>query len=170
MSYVQVVQEFRSLTGSVWPDSGRCCEKVRYGAPECCYQIIDGAELTFTRQELAWLPVTFGASVRQREDGMFVLNRAVWGKQALIRSLRDGILADTLECASHPTRPLLDEHGIVVGVVLINGCNTALALESYRQKAGRLQALWMEAVHRWGSKPYYALVGMEKSDWIVVKG
>lgn len=151
---------FQQVTGTK-RESGYCCERVRQGVPECCYQLLDGAELTFTRREREML----GVPVVPRQDGMFVLDRQYWSCERLEHSLFRGRLSRTLECASHPTRPVVD-HGLVLAVAVIDGCNADVS--DYGRWDGVLLALWQKAVDLVGVKPYYGLSGMEKKSWTIL--
>lgn len=158
--YLAISAEFGRLTRSKWPH-GWCCQKVRHGAPECCYQIVDGAELTFTTAEIAVLRLP---AVRQREDGMWVLDRRHWTPRQIGTSLHKGILADVIECRSHPTRPVV-EHGTVVDVVAVAGCNRDVGWEAYQAYASQFRRLWQEVVWALGVKPYYGVPHLVKSSW-----
>lgn len=161
LRYAAIVKSFQALTGATWPLSGRCCERTRQGAPECCYQIVDGADLTFTVAEREILISQGGAFgvldfALRADDGMFVLDREVWAPPSRIeQSLNGGPLANTLECASHPTRPIVAPSGKVAGVALLLHCNGRVALDHYRKERAALEALWEAAVALVGVKPYY---------------
>lgn len=165
--YRGLVWAFRKVTDGVWEESGRCCEKVRDGAPECCYQIVDGADLTFTQREVSLL-VEEGVPdyVFQPRDGLWVLDRLEMPPTEMYAALRDGWLADTLECASHPTRPIVVGR-TVVGVVLIDGCNAMKSLGTYVRARRLLMGLWQEALDLVGPKPYYVTYAV-KPGWIVL--
>lgn len=163
-AYIDVVAAFRLLTNTVHAESGRCCANVRDGAPQCCYQIADGEDLTFTATEIGLLGLKRGFV--QREDGMFVFDRDWWTPEILADGLHDGWLAMTLECAAHPTRPLIVD-GIVTGVVVIDDCNGLLALEKYRQNKELLLRLWQEAVTLTGVKTYYVTYGI-RPGWVLL--
>jgi len=161
-----LVREFRRITGVINPISGRCCENVRDGSPECCYQIADGADLTFTKKEIAilnWDQKMF--SYRKRGE-VFILNRDVWTPEAILKETNDGMLANTLECASHPTRPIIIQK-TVVGVAVINACNRDIALTKYAELRSELMDLWVRAVKLTGVKPYYVTWGVKK-DWAIL--
>jgi hypothetical protein len=160
IQYAQMVSSFSAITHGVG-ESGRCCEKVRHGIPECCYQVVDGAELTFTEEEVRVIGVPM---VLRKLDGVFVLDRTWWDAERLADSMHNGMLSRTLECASHPTRPVVRD-GLVVDVVVINGCNADLMLEKYRRHSDILLSLWQAAVMNLGMKPYYGHPGMLKDDW-----
>ena len=154
--YEDLVAQFRRLTGHTG-DNGRCCAVTRGGVPQCCFQIADGDELTFTMRE-AYLLMELGmpeAGFRPGLGGsMFVLNRSLWNPTVILDSTHDGALANTLECASHPTRPVIVD-GIVVAVVVVKDCNTPVALEAYRDCALTFRRMWQEAFDLVGMKPYY---------------
>lgn len=160
--YKKIVSDFRFLTGAVGPN-GRCCEDTWDGAPRCCYQIADGAPLIFTDKEMSILDrmdVDFRTSWTDWPDGrrgpnlIGALSRTGMDRAAILRSTHTGSLANTLECASHPTRPVVIS-GRVVAVVVVKDCNTRVALESYRDDMLTLRALWQRAVNLLGMKPYY---------------
>lgn len=172
LQYQHVVEQFRALTNHRHTTSMRCCVRVRGrdDAPECCYQIVDGIdEPTFTPAEVVimWTLGLPPNALKAREDGMWVLNRADWTTKSLSESLHDGLLANSLECASHPTRPIVDE-GVVTGVVVIDACNGRLAMEFYRRNASLLNDLWSEVVDLIGIKPYYGRRGSLKPGWMVL--
>lgn len=165
--YDEIVSQFRFHTSATWEWSDRCCVDVREGVPECCYQIVDGAELTFTKQERKIL----GDRVRLKFDpvtDLYTVKRGIEGytEQELIDSMRDGVLADTLECASHPTRPIVLRE-TVVGVVVISGCNGLLEYGYYQTFRDELMDLWRRAVDLTGVKRYYVTESI-RSDWKVL--
>ena len=158
--YLAITTSFREITDLVHFDSARCCKVVRDGAPECCFQIADGADLTFTSLEVNLLEALgFGSldfAFPPREDGMFVLDREVWTPERIGESLNDGPLANTLECASHPTRPVVHAESMrVVGVVVLQACNGGIGWQRYVEHSAALHALWEQAVALVGLKPYY---------------
>lgn len=158
--YQQIVAEFRQVTDYRWRSSDRCCMKVRYGVPECCYQIIDGAELTFTPSEVTILDEICHARSMlydRPSDGMAVLRRDAYDDRMFLeKDLNDGWLADTLECASHPTRPVIGPGGQVMGVVALrDACNSGLGMGEWRREREYLRHLWQSAVDLTGLKPYY---------------
>ena len=168
-AYEHLVAEFREVTRAVGP-SGRCCEKVRDGVPECCYQIIDGAELTFTERELQLLPpgpVLSEHLMRQGELGEYVLDREFMPAAYLEEVLHTGWLARTLECASHPTRPLLIDGATprVWGVAVVDCCNARVS--DYGAQKERLIRMWQTAVDLCGVKMYYGRWGI-RDDWKVL--
>lgn len=168
LGYKGMVNEFRFLTGMSRIDSGRCCEKTRGGAPECCYQIADGDELTFTDSEVRLLEAAWQGDphMTKRPDGMFVLDRRrFWDARRISLSLAGGLLADTLECASHPTRPEIDARRQVTGVWVIDACNADVAMDGYKAHADRLVELWQQAVELTGVKPYY-VSGEPRAGWV----
>jgi hypothetical protein len=174
--YDNLVAAFRWTTRDTWPLSKRCCREVRDGAPECCYQIIDGAELTFTVAEVGLL---VSAGVFATTDFVvdahdeLVLNREPgylgWTAEQLEMSLNGGALANTLECASHPLRPVLGpgKYGVrpkVLGVVAIDGCNTGMMLDEWKNSRDELIRLWQRAVDLVGPKRYYVRWAL-KPEW-----
>ncbi len=165
--YRLLVAQFREMTSLVHDESRRCCRVVRDGAPECCFQIADGAELTFTDREamiVGW-PHNF---MVQRPDEMWVLDRKWWTPEKILVSTHVGTLANTLECASYPTCPVVAVGGEVVGVVVINGCNADIGLAGYVVNRDRLLQTWQRAVDLTGTKPYYGRPGELKADWTVL--
>lgn len=163
--YQALVGEFAIITEGTGV-SGRCCDVVSPdGVPECCQKILDGEELTFTSSEIAFGRIPF---MTQREDGMFVLDRRRWSYRKIKMSLKEGLLARTLECASHPTRPVVQD-GKVVDVVVIDGCNSKLNFNKYVVFYEQLVKLWQIAVDRYGMKPYYGEVGRLKPSWKSLK-
>lgn len=166
LQYRLIVAQFREITSIVHESSGRCCRLVRDGAPECCFQIADGADLTFTEYEMRLIGWPSNVMV-ERADGMWVLDREWWSPEKILTSTHVGALADTLECASHPTRPVIRD-GEVVDVVVINGCNTDIGLGQYVLARDRLLSLWQRAVALTGIKPYYGRIWGLKPDWTVL--
>ena len=166
MDYGEIVARFRELTRWTW-ESGSCCEDVRDGAPRCCYRVVDGEELQFTYTEALALSSTAILDDDRfvRREGRVWLNREVWHSQKLVNALKDGWLADTLECAAHPPRPIVLRDGFgqlsrVVGVAVVPDCNTPIALKIYRYHRQELMELWQRAVDLTGAKPYYV------TDWV----
>jgi hypothetical protein len=163
--YDALVAAFRMATRETWPSSQRCCRERRDGAPECCYQIVDGAELTFTVAEVGILTaagVFAGTDFVVGEENELVLNREPgylgWQTANIAASLNGGALANTLECASHPLRPVMGYDGrrpAVLGVVAIDGCNTDLMIDEWRESRDELIQLWQRAVDLTGVKEYY---------------
>lgn len=173
--YEGIVREFREITNLTWSTSMRCCKDTRDGVPECIYQLIDGAEITFTLQEIALLigsgkfdPKGF-VEIGEREDGapVFGLQRSVWSEEALQLAFNDGELANTLECASHPTRPIVGRSGQVLGVVVIDACNGPIGGVRYHEYRERLLKLWQGAVDLCGMKNYYCTWKI-KEGWTVL--
>lgn len=162
--YKDIVATFRTLTR--WTgENSRCCEETRDGAPKCCYQIADGADLVFSPREVEILDVTYGLGRDQfRRDNVlglaYMLDRIQWSPERILASTNDGVLADTLECASHPTRPVVVS-GKVVAVTVVKDCNTPVALERYREEMLTLRALWQRAVTLLGMKPYYVTTRLD---------
>jgi hypothetical protein len=174
--YDELVRDFRQITSAVH-DNGRCCMQARGDAqvPECCYQIVDGEQLTFTLKELAILFASSRAYMRMfvedetqwTGEQLYLLNREYWNVDMLVDSMHGGLLANTLECASHPTRPLLGPDGGVMGVAVIDGCNRDIALDRYRAHRDQLRAAWEAAVTLTGVKAYYGSYEIRK-DWVVL--
>lgn len=160
--YYELTEQFRELTAAKWPETQRCCRVVRDGVPQCCFQLVDGAPLTFTDREVEFLGLD--VPVVRRPDGMWVVNRALWGREQWEASLHKGWLSLVLENSSHPTRPLLQDSELV-GVVVIDGCNAEIG--EYAAHKDRLFELWEQALVL-GPKPYYAEVGREKPSWTIL--
>ncbi len=160
IQYAQMVSSFKALTSGK-SESGTCCMVAHDGVPECCFKVIHGEELTFTEEEVRVLGLPM---VLRRLDGMFVLDRTWWSEERIAESLYNGVLDRTLESASHPTRPVVRD-GLVVDVVVINGCNADAMLEKYRSHSDILLSLWQAAVMNLGTKSYYGHPGMLKDDW-----
>jgi hypothetical protein len=158
--YVAIVAAFREITAYTWRFSQRCCKQVKGGVPECCYQIVDGAELTFTPSEMVivqeiW-PETTGRVWQRLSDGMWVLQRDAYdGRSHLEFELNTGWLANTLECASHPLRPIIGPHGQVMGTVAVKACNASLGIGEWSAERDAIRQLWQKAVDMTGLKPYY---------------
>lgn len=155
-SYQLLVSSFRQVTDFAWEESGRCCLRTVRGVPECCAWLPVDQDLTFTARETellrGWWQRDPGMLVR--DDGMWVLDRSVWTRRIMEPALHMGVLANTLECASHPLRPVV-RMGTVTDVVAVDGCNTELGLEFWRQNKGGLIWLWQRAVDLVGVKSYY---------------
>lgn len=164
-NYLEVVREFRKITSKVlWPN-GRCCKRTfgPAGTPECCEQVAQGARLYFTGHEVDIL------TYRGMDSGSFTqpggsldwdmtwdIDRNVVTPQEIRRSLWTGLLADTIESASHPTRPVIGMDGEVIGVVAVEACNGVLAMHWYREYRVELRELWVRALGLTdGLKEYY---------------
>ena len=158
-AYQQIVAAFREITAYTWRWSQRCCREVRAGVPECCYQIVDGAELTFTPAEAVIVRQLWPDTVRLFErasDGMSVLAREFYDdRRHLEHALHRGWLANTLECASHPLRPVIGPGGQVMGTVAVKACNASLGLGEWGHDRDGIRVLWQKAVDLTGLKPYY---------------
>ena len=152
--YLQLVRQFREVTSARWPN-GHCCQVTvpPDDTPMCCWQLMTGAPLEFTELEkelLGWPSACFDGSD---------LSRKLPGQGGQLKpevigvSLKQGALADTLECGSHPTRPVLDEEGSVVRVVGVPDCNTQLLVGKWPQDSW--VGLWQRAVELVGEKAYY---------------
>lgn len=146
--YLLLVSQFRHWTAVTRPD-GRCCRST-FGpdqVPHCSWQLVQGAPLEFTQREktlLGWPSALWSGTD---------LNREHWPQEELMEALREGILANTLECGSHPTRPVLDASDRVTAVVAVPDCNTDLLAGTISQKAW--VTLWQVAVDLVGPKAYY---------------
>lgn len=146
LTYAQVVERFRTLTSAKHPN-GYCCKEVDNGVPHCC-----GAPQTllFTYQEIYMI------HLEEREfvwdEPYFRLNSRLWPPDRLDKELHDGILADTLECASWPIIPVLKD-GKVVDIHIDDSCNADIS--DYESKREELTQLWKRAVELTGVKPYY---------------
>jgi hypothetical protein len=156
-----MVGTFGYITGVLQPDTARCCMDVRDGSPFCCYSVGDGAELTFTQEEVRLLGVPM---VKRRDDSMLVMDRSWWTRERIEISMHNGLLARTLECSSHPTRPVVQD-GLVVDVVVVDACNSDIAFDRYVQNSDILLSLWQKAVLELGVKPYYGIPGELKDSW-----
>lgn len=175
LQYDQIVRRWKGITaGFEWDNTGRCCEVVRAGAPECCFQLVDGEDLTFTAPEIRALYSAHGEACGAAKflpvDGewrVWRFDRAEMTKAQMVESLKDGWMANTIECASHPLRPIVGEHGRVIGTVAIDGCNTKLAYRSYVQRRDEIRDLWQETVDLYGVKPYYVTKSIRKG-WQVL--
>jgi hypothetical protein len=157
--YMEVVAAFRELTDYQWRVSERCCQEVKDGVPECCYQIVEGADLTFTQSERLILDDVCQAGLvlwQRPSDSMFVLDRDAYDhRRFLEKDLHQGWLADTLECASHPLRPVIGPGGQVMGTVAVKACNASLGIGEWRAERDLIRQLWQKAVDLTGLKPYY---------------
>jgi len=146
--YRLVVAHFRRATAATRP-WGRCCRST-FGhdrVPHCCWQLMQGAPLEFTEREktlLGWPSILWSG-----KD----LNRECWSQEDLVEALCGGVLANTLECASHPTRPVLDASDRVAAVVAVPDCNTDLLVGSVPHTSWMV--LWQVAVDLVGPKAYY---------------
>lgn len=157
---MEIVAKFRRLTDYRWRSSDRCCREVSNGVPRCCYQIVEGADLTFTFSEVLILQeICHGRSMlmERPSDSMWVLRREAYDdRRFLERDLFDGWLADTLECASHPLRPVIGPGGQVMGTVALrDACNSGLGMEEWRRERDVLREMWQQAIDLTGLKPYY---------------
>lgn len=158
-AYREVVEGFRRLTARTWPN-GRCCAEDRDGVPKCCYLVVDGEDLLYTAREVAILEAaglmsTDGFVALPRHGGrVLTLDRSHWTPELLQESLWRGAIAETVESAAHPTRPVL-LGSQVVGVAVVEDCNTGVALEHYRDNLVTLRGLWQQVVDLTGTKPYY---------------
>ncbi|MCW2813039.1 MAG: hypothetical protein JWN84_494 [Nocardioides sp.] len=158
-AYSSVVDRFRQLTGMTWPN-GRCCNEVRDGVPKCCYLVVDGEDLLYTAREVAILvtaglmPVEGFVALPRYAGRVLTLDRSWWTPTLLQESLWRGAIAETVESAAHPTRPVLIG-GQVVGVSVVEDCNTRVALQHYRSHLVTLRELWQGVVDLTGTKPYY---------------
>jgi hypothetical protein len=155
-----MIASFKEIT-SAKSESGVCCNIVYDEVPECCFKVISGEELTFTMEEIVVLALPM---VKLRDDSMLVLDRSWWTPERISASLYDGSLDLSLECASHPTRPVV-VNGLVVDVVVIDGCNSDAAFDRYVQHSDVLLSLWQKAVIELGVKPYYGIPGDLKDSW-----
>lgn len=171
--YEVLVERWQEETrGFLWPKSGRCCRKTRDGAPECCYQLVDGEQLTFTVMEIKALEQIWGeqcASWRFHNygDGQFRYNTDLLTKEEHIELLNTGWMAQTLECTSHPLRPIVGKEHRVIGTVAIPACNTELAFGQYRRRRDQIQELWQDTVALFGVKSYYVTKTI-KEGWKVL--
>lgn len=164
--YATVIQEFRALTGMTSPESGRCCLTVKDDVPECCWDL--GPALTFTPRELRLLEDLFDVDRR-----WFDVERSPFGHVARLRPevwdripgwAIDGWTANSLESASHPTRPVIGLHGEPIGVVVTDECSALWAFDRLQDVRDDLLRLWRRAVALTGLKPYYAWYELRK-DW-----
>lgn len=174
IAYESIAAEWQEITrGFLHPVSGRCCERVDgCGAPECCYQLLQGAQLTFTENEVQALADIFPShcepdGFRQREDGIWVYRDDLLSMDEHRYHLNGGWMAETIECSSHPLRPIVGQDDVVLGTVAVNACNTQRAIDTYREKRDEIRDLWQETVDAFGVKPYYANHYI-KADWIVL--
>lgn len=175
LPYERIVARWKAITsGFIWPESGRCCEVTSNGAPECCFQLVDGEDLTFTAAEIRALALIHGESCEpwrfkpvEGEWRIWRYDRDLLSRGQHTALLKDGWMASTIECASHPLRPIIGEHGHVIGTVMIDACNARLAHRSYVQHRDEITALWQETVDLYGIKPYYVTRSIRKG-WTVL--
>lgn len=152
---------FTKLTNIKHEVSHRCCTSVdRYGAPKCCYRITQGIDdPTFTDIEMRAI-MDSGESLPAA--GMFPIYDSLtemWTAKvrdpAVAReSLYNGLLSRVIECASHPTRPII-KYGKVVGVAVVTDCIAEYALHELEERGERFFHLWEVTVQKFGIKPYY---------------
>lgn len=152
--------------------SNRCCKRAdEHGSPECCYQLVKGdGELTFT-----WLEVEVLVPLHRLERDHFVLDLRTgmftyagdMTEDEHRECLHTGWMSQTLECASHPLRPIVGESKTVLGTVAIDGCNTELEFERYSDNRDEIGALWQVTVDLFGVKPYYCNRWIKKG-WYVL--
>jgi hypothetical protein len=172
-AYALIVSAFGQLTAITHPESGVCCiKKDKHGAPLCCYTLTNGeCQLTFTDQELYML----ASELNPKVNGIaFFKDGDIWraecrDKKRMRESLHTGMLAKTLECASHPTRPVIND-GHVTGVVVVKDCMAEYAFATLKENASDFLWLWKEAVRMWGVKPYYITHGFDNPDqfeWLI---
>lgn len=175
IQYQRIVDRWKAITGGFeWENTHRCCEVIRAGAPECCFQLVDGEDLTFTAQEIRALNTHWGQACSSSkfqpmpgEWQIWRFDRKTMTPAQMTESLKDGWMANTIECASHPLRPIIGAHNRVIGTVAIDGCNTKLALRSYVQRRDEIRDLWQETVDLYGTKPYYVTKSIRKG-WTVI--
>ena len=152
--YLQLVRQFREVTSVRWPN-GHCCQvtKPPDNVPMCNWQLLQGAPLEFTEREkelLGWPSACFdGSDLSRKLPGQ----GGQLKPEAIAVSLELGVLADTLECGSHPTRPVLDASDRVTAVVAVPDCNADLLVGTMPQSAWI--TLWQVAVDLVGPKAYY---------------
>lgn len=143
----------------------------RFGAPECCYTLVSGKDqLTFTYHEVAALAEMHGFGVEsfQVDPRTGMLLWAGDQTEAQHRELlHAGWMADTLECSSHPLRPIVGANLNVIGTVAVDACNTPLRLEYYREHRDEIASLWQLTVDLFGVKNYYVTYNI-KAEWIVL--
>lgn len=172
--YKLLVGEFAALTDMKFY-TGRCCRTTDAdGRPECCAQVVAGADLTFTTAEVGILtsPEMGNDQIdyhwfKKKDHQEFGLNREFVTSEMLSKSLHTGPLSRTLESASHPLRPVIGLGHAVIGVVCINGCNRDVAIGRYFSERELLKAMWQEAVDTYGMKSYYCSWEL-KNDWTVI--
>lgn len=169
--YKHLVTEFSSITGHFpHPETGLCCADVdEHGAPKCCYQLVQGEQLTFTPLEVKVLREIHGRQLQFHElpDGRIVHRDDLLKVEEHRELLKDGWMAETLECVSHPLRPVISAEGWVTGVMAVPDCNTERALEGYKLDRDYLIHLWQAAVNMFGYKPYY-VTETPKKEWILI--
>jgi hypothetical protein len=177
--YAVIVGAFGQLTSITNPATGLCCSDVKKGVPKCCYTLIDGTcELTFTETEI--ITLSYGG-VNLAKSGINLVKNirdlgqdSVWvakvKHQGEMRdSLHTGDLSKTLECASHPTRPVIND-GVVTGVVVVKDCIAEYAMPLLKKQAEDYLWLWKQAVEHFGVKPYYITRGFDNPDqfeWLI---
>lgn len=172
--YGMIVAAFGQLTNIQHPVSGVCCiKKDEHGAPHCCYTLTDGTyRLSFTGKEI--FDLGEGGVVFEDEgilpawepwDGGKIWYANVNDQDIMRESLHNGFLSQTLECASHPTRPVVVD-GKVTKVVVVKDCIAEYALDTLKENADDFLWLWQQAVNLWGVKPYYITGEMEPGKFI----
>lgn len=167
-AYTALCASFSALTNIQNDITGVCCmETDKHGAPKCCYTLTDGTcSLTFTDTEMQIITQLPGS--RAMDNGVFFKYLTVPGYwKAEIRdvkkmraSLNDGFLSKTLECVSHPTRPVI-ENGKVINVAVVNDCIAEYAFDTLKEYASDFLWLWQQAVNLLGEKPYYITHGID---------
>ena len=172
--YEFISRMFAQLTSYKNHLSGACCLETRDGVPKCCYQLLDNeGQLQITDQEM--FVFLTADNVSYQEEGVLpvrdmdeVYRLSITDVDKARESLHTGVLSKTIECVSHPTRPvILDDK--VVGVVAVKDCIGEWAIDDLREDAAAFQALWELAVQIYGTKPYYITRGIDdpsKFEWI----
>lgn len=167
-AYAAICASFAGLTDIQSDLTGVCClETDKHGAPKCCYTLTEGTcHLTFTDVEMQIITGLPGSS--PIENGVWYQHfpaTKLW--QADVRdvkkmraSLKDGFLAKTLECVSHPTRPVI-ENGVVVNVAIVKDCMAEYAADTLKENASDFLWLWQQAVNLLGVKSYYITHGID---------
>lgn len=170
-AYAAICAAFSGLTDIQSDLTGVCCLDVdKHCAPKCCYTLTNGTcHLTFTDLEMKIIrdipgsnPVENGISY-QFYPAEHYWRADVRDVKKMRQSLKDGVLSKTLECVSHPTRPILKD-GVVTGVAVVHDCMAEYALDELRKNKDDFIWLWQKAVDLLGVKPYYITRGFDKPD------
>lgn len=167
--YKSVVADFRSLTAITSPVSERCCLRVIDGSPYCSYSVAMGEYvLYFTPREI---DILGGVSVIEAQGmqvdlmGDYYIAKSI--DPVLVgESLHTGLLSETLESASHPTRPVI-RNGELYAVATVQDCIAEYNREALRLNRAKFHEAWLKAL-KFGTKPYYLTGDYDPNKYIVL--
>lgn len=142
--------------------------------PECC-SYGDGRRLTFTEKEFEIINELYDVVEEvfnieywydpYLECEMKLYYMSIETNNRIFDECFNGWTSRTLECVSHPTRPVIGLSKDVIGVANVIVDGKFCGLKNYDRE--KICELWKRALSLIGMKPYYCYYNIKKT-WVVL--